>query len=179
MVEESVQGKLAVAGGGITGLSAAYYALKQGVPGDRIDVYEGSNRLGGKIESATLDGKVVNKGAEFVDTDYHQFIGLCNELGVKLTDATDQQAMTMQRPGGGSMSEARFMREYQPLADIMLQHKAELAAQPYGALARRLDAMSVDSMSTRSVRRCAGTSSSASSTSSPSAPRYRRRSSRC
>lgn len=145
MAEHRAQGqKLAIAGGGISGLSAAYYALKSGVSGSDIDIYEATGRLGGKIESASIDGKVVNKGAEFVDSEHTKLIELCNELGIKLDKSTDQGALAFQRHDGSRMSEEKFFAAYKPIADQIIRHKAIVAAEPEGPLAQKLNSMSLN-----------------------------------
>ena len=51
---------IAILGGGITGLSAAYFAAKN--PADRITLYEASSKLGGWLQSSSVDvgnGKVI------------------------------------------------------------------------------------------------------------------------
>ncbi|GAA2529973.1 protoporphyrinogen oxidase [Pilimelia columellifera] len=55
--------RVAVVGGGITGLAAAL-RVRQRLPGARITVYEGSPALGGKLRTGTLDGRQVELGAE-------------------------------------------------------------------------------------------------------------------
>jgi oxygen-dependent protoporphyrinogen oxidase len=52
---------IAILGGGITGLSAAHYLTRE-LPNARITIYDGSDRLGGWLESKSINvgnGKVV------------------------------------------------------------------------------------------------------------------------
>ncbi|KAF0818017.1 MULTISPECIES: protoporphyrinogen oxidase [unclassified Cytobacillus] len=59
--------KVIVAGGGITGLAAAYYLQKEAkVKGLALDVklIEASHRLGGKIQTIIRDGFVIEKGPD-------------------------------------------------------------------------------------------------------------------
>lgn len=59
--------KVVIVGGGITGLSAAYYMQKEarekGLPLDVLLV-EASNRLGGKIQTVRRDGFVIERGPD-------------------------------------------------------------------------------------------------------------------
>src|SRR5699024_8938621 len=59
--------KIAIVGGGITGLSAAFYLHKwsneQGIPLE-IKLYEASNHLGGKVQTVKQDGFTMERGAD-------------------------------------------------------------------------------------------------------------------
>lgn len=58
---KSQQRHIAVLGGGITGLSAAHYLTRE-LPTANVTLYEASERLGGWLQSQTVDvgnGKVV------------------------------------------------------------------------------------------------------------------------
>jgi monoamine oxidase len=139
------QSELAIVGGGITGLSAAYYAIKKGVPPSSINIYEATHRAGGKIKSSTLrDGTLVNEGAEFIDSEQEQLRALCAELNVPLKASDDQGKMLFQRRDGTVMKDEQFFPQYEPIGAVIRQHKAELARNPNSALAQRLNGMSMD-----------------------------------
>src|SRR5699024_1295505 len=59
--------KIAIIGGGVSGLSAAYY-LKKEIETEHLpyelSLFEASNRLGGKIETMHKDGFVIERGAD-------------------------------------------------------------------------------------------------------------------
>lgn len=57
--------KIAVVGGGISGLAAAWFA-KQFAPDADVTVFEGSSRLGGKLTVGEVGGIRVDLGAEAV-----------------------------------------------------------------------------------------------------------------
>jgi monoamine oxidase len=135
---------LAIVGGGISGLSAAYYALQKGVPGEHIHIYEASSRAGGKISSDTLQGRLVNKGAEFIDSDQEKMLALCGELGVKLNKSDDQGTLRFQLPNGQIMEGDAFLDAYRPISERIIAHKKELQRHPDGKLARALEHMSLD-----------------------------------
>src|SRR2546421_8883690 len=50
---------VAIIGAGITGLTAAFYLTRKGIP---VTVYEGSNRVGGVIQSLRQDGYLAEFG---------------------------------------------------------------------------------------------------------------------
>ena len=135
--------RLAIAGGGITGLTAAYYAIQQGQPGSAIDVYEGSDRLGGQIRSVWRDGKVINKGAEFIDSTHTELRAICAALNVPLLPSTDQGEQSFQRADGSIINGAEFMEAFEPVFYHIRRHREEVLKNPEGALAQKLDQMSL------------------------------------
>ncbi len=136
--------RLAVVGGGISGLMAAYYANKNGQPGAQIDIYEASGRVGGKLENEEINGEVVNKGGEFVDSTNVRMRALCKELGVGLIPCEDQKMSTFQHPDGHIVPSAEFLAAYKPLSEQIIKDKAAIAADPQGEVAKRLDGMSAE-----------------------------------
>ncbi len=142
--KEPAASRIAVVGGGISGLSAAYYALKNGQPGDRLDLYEASDRLGGKLENATIDGVAVNKGGEFIDSTNIRMVSLCKELGVELLPCADQAMQNFQHPDGTLVPGDKFLADYRPLAEQIIRDKQAIAADPEGETAKKLDAMTAE-----------------------------------
>jgi predicted NAD/FAD-binding protein len=66
MQTEVVAMRLAIIGGGVSGLSSAYYLLEQAQPGDRplhIDIYERKSTLGGNADTVVVDL------GDFIDAD--------------------------------------------------------------------------------------------------------------
>lgn len=135
---------LAIVGGGITGLTAAYYALKNGQNPNDVTVYEAGARLGGKIQTGYMkDGRAVNMGAEFIDSDHTQLIEICNALGVPLKASTDEGHEFYQGKNGKPVSGAAFHAAFTPLHEQIMRDKAEVLAQPTGLLAQRINTMSM------------------------------------
>ena len=76
--------KIAVIGGGIAGLNAAYQLKKMGLT---ANVYEARNRLGGRIFSvnnAVGRGLVSDLGGHFINTDHEDILELAEEFKLKL-----------------------------------------------------------------------------------------------
>jgi len=75
--------KIAIIGGGIAGLSAAYELEKAAAAGDvEYDLFESSGRLGGVIYSLPAEGCVVEIGPDSFVTEKTATSELCKELGI-------------------------------------------------------------------------------------------------
>ncbi len=74
---------VAVIGGGISGLSAAWELSSSSPPGTRIVVLEASSRLGGHLQAATVGGRVVDLGADAFLARRQEAVELCRELGIE------------------------------------------------------------------------------------------------
>lgn len=77
--------KVAVVGGGITGLTAAYFlqkhAQEQGLP-IHITLIEAAHRLGGKIQTLQRDGFVIERGPDSFLSFKNSIGRLAKELGI-------------------------------------------------------------------------------------------------
>jgi oxygen-dependent protoporphyrinogen oxidase len=73
--------RIAVVGGGITGLSAAYHVVRQR-PDAELLVFESRDRLGGNIVTVSEQGFVVDGGPDSFVTTKPDGILLCSELGL-------------------------------------------------------------------------------------------------
>ena len=80
---------LAVVGGGISGLAAAYEAAQRGA---RVTVLESSGRIGGKLAVSDVGGLAVDEGAESLLTRVPDGVGLVDELGLELLAPTTSSA---------------------------------------------------------------------------------------
>ncbi len=76
-------GKIAIIGGGLAGLSAAYFLQKQGLS---ATVFESSNRLGGRVKTQNFEGFPIELGAEFIDPSHTELLNLIEELKLELID---------------------------------------------------------------------------------------------
>jgi oxygen-dependent protoporphyrinogen oxidase len=71
--------KIAVVGGGVAGLTAAY---ELGRAGADVLLLEGSDRLGGKLRLAEVDGVTLDVGAEALLARRPEATDLCEEIGL-------------------------------------------------------------------------------------------------
>lgn len=74
--------RIAVVGGGVSGLTAAY-RLRRALGADaRIDVFEASDRVGGVLHTTTVGGQAVDVGAEAFIVRRPEALDLVTELGL-------------------------------------------------------------------------------------------------
>jgi protoporphyrinogen/coproporphyrinogen III oxidase len=90
--------QVAIIGGGIAGLSAAYYLERARQNGAAVDwtLFEKSNRLGGVIQTEHRDGFVLEGGPDSFLTAKPEASQLCRDLGIgkELIGSNDAQRKT-------------------------------------------------------------------------------------
>src|SRR5262249_38267067 len=90
--------RVAIIGGGIAGLTAAYYLEKARKNGARLDwvLFEKSDRLGGVIETEHRDGFVLEAGPDSFLTIKPDAARLCTEVGLasQLISSNDKDRKT-------------------------------------------------------------------------------------
>ncbi len=113
---------IAIIGGGISGLNAAYQLKKNGI--DAI-IYEASSRTGGRVltvPDGVIEGAHIDLGAEFVDSVHDDIISLSKELNVELLDMRlDKLIPKMYYFDGKLMLEKDVVEALQPFADRLMQ----------------------------------------------------------
>ncbi|MDQ3233001.1 MAG: FAD-dependent oxidoreductase, partial [Pseudobdellovibrionaceae bacterium] len=84
-----------IVGAGTGGLTAAYHLAKEGIASA---IYEGSNRVGGRMFTAQKfndEGMFCELGGEFVDTQHEDVINLCRELGLVVEDLITNEKLLL------------------------------------------------------------------------------------
>lgn len=76
-----LQNTIAIIGGGVTGLAAAFRA-QTNFPHARILLFESSKRLGGVLHTETDGGYVIEHSADMFTTDPPSALELCRQLGM-------------------------------------------------------------------------------------------------
>ena len=71
---------IAIIGGGVTGLSAAYHA-QVSFPGANIVLLESADRLGGVLQTDHVDGYTIERSADMFVTDPPDAFDVCQRLG--------------------------------------------------------------------------------------------------
>ena len=108
--------RIAIVGGGMAGLSAAWTLRRAGL---RATVYEAANRTGGRILSATGvvgPGFVTELGAEFIDTPHVTMLRYAAELDLDLIDvSTDDEQVEVLAFGGERRSLEEVVEALRPV----------------------------------------------------------------
>jgi protoporphyrinogen/coproporphyrinogen III oxidase len=75
--------RIAVIGGGISGLAAAHRLFELGVEKSQVTLIEASGRLGGTLESKHRDGFLVERGPDSFISEKPEAIALARRLGLE------------------------------------------------------------------------------------------------
>ena len=109
-------------GAGIAGLNATYLLANAGL---NVTIYEGSNRIGGRIQSkanAVAPGVITELGAEFIDGDHEDMLALVQMFGFSLIDTESPSEAGVQVAyfvRGRFWSEPEVIEALQPLVAIV------------------------------------------------------------
>jgi monoamine oxidase len=140
--------KIAVIGGGLAGLNAAYQLKQQGYI---ATVYEASDRLGGRAQSVTGavgSGLISDTGGHFINTDHVDMIALANDFGIPLFNRAEYIAQFPFPPtgfyfDGRNRSEAEVAEALRPLAN-QIAADAALLDQDFDRYGPLFDQLSVE-----------------------------------
>lgn len=85
-----------IVGAGIAGLTAAHFLKRQDVP---VIVLEAGDRVGGRMTSDAIDGHVVDRGAQFLSTEYRLILDMLRYLGLAQQLCETSQCSAIVRAG--------------------------------------------------------------------------------
>lgn len=110
--------RIAIVGGGMAGLNTAYKLQKAGLSST---IYEGADRTGGRIFTATNllgEGLTTELGGEFIDTGHLEMLALMEEFKLERLDAKDVGALKEETYfiNGRHYTLAQAARAFVPLA---------------------------------------------------------------
>lgn len=74
--------RVAIIGGGITGLAAAFRALELN-PAAQVTLFESSGRLGGVLQTQRRDGYLIERSADMFTTREPWALDLCRRVGIE------------------------------------------------------------------------------------------------
>ncbi|QIL75230.1 flavin monoamine oxidase family protein [Hymenobacter sp. HDW8] len=128
---KDTQPRIVVVGAGIAGLNCAYQLRKNGL---RADIYEASNRAGGRIFTARdlmAPGLTTELGGEFIDSGHRDMLQLAREFALPLYDVQGPSETMLQKDAyffnGQHYSVAQVIEAFQPYAR---QIAADIRALP-------------------------------------------------
>ncbi|MGF1518389.1 MAG: flavin monoamine oxidase family protein [Nodosilinea sp.] len=139
--------RIAIIGGGIAGLNAAYTLQKLGLS---VTVYEAKPYVGGRIQSRpglVVPGLVNDLGAAFINSEHADMLALVADLGLELFD---RRTLTEMLPfpevafyfGGRTITEAELVEALLPLAE-QIGRDGALLVEDFDRYAPQFDALSV------------------------------------
>jgi len=116
------QPDVAVVGGGLAGLTAAYFLRQAGCP---VTVYEASARLGGRVQTdpgALEPGVISELGGEFIDATHLDMLALAMHYDLPLIDTHGSSEASLTDAyfiGGRHYSDADVAREFADIAPLL------------------------------------------------------------
>ncbi|MDZ4406257.1 NAD(P)/FAD-dependent oxidoreductase [Prosthecobacter sp.] len=143
---KKIEGPVAVVGGGIGGLTAAYRLMQAGV---EVHLYEAQERFGGRMwtkRDFNKDGMFVELGGELVDSNHTDLIDLAKELGVDLQNLKEgDEGVDFYHFGGKFYTDKDVIAAFEPLAKKIAADAEGLYddKEEYTAKARQLDNVSL------------------------------------
>jgi len=114
---------IAIIGGGMAGLSCAFFLQLGGV---RADVFEASMRVGGRMwtQREGFGEQVIELGGELVDSDHVVMRAFATEFGLQLDDlvaATDGLKQDIFHFNGAELDEGAIITAFEPVAQKMTE----------------------------------------------------------
>jgi monoamine oxidase len=135
---KKIEGPVAVVGGGIGGLTAAYRLMQAGV---EVHLYEAQERFGGRMwtkRDFNKDGMFVELGGELVDSNHTDLIELAKELGVDLQNLKEgDEGVDFYHFGGKFYTDKDVIAAFEPLAKKIARTRTEFTTTRRSSPRRR------------------------------------------
>lgn len=143
----SARPRVAVVGGGIAGLNAAYQLKKAGV---EATLYEARRRLGGRIltvRDAAGEGVITELGGSFINSDHDDMLALVEDLDLPLFNRIEDTRRfpfpaTAYILEGRRREEEEIAHDLRPIADQIMDD-ADRLDEDWDEVAPELDQLSV------------------------------------
>lgn len=140
MSEAPSKKRVAIIGGGISGLVAGKRLADQGY---QVEIFEGDKRMGGKIHTIQKGNTTADLAAEFIDSDQKELIRLAEELRVPVENAMPDASSAFKLADGRVLAEPEFNEAYKAVSAQIKADKDFVMAHPNSDRARELDGMSM------------------------------------
>jgi monoamine oxidase len=118
--------RIAIVGAGVAGLNAAYKLQQVGL---RARIFEGSDRVGGRMFTASGllgDGLTTELGGEFIDSTHEELLSLMMEFGLERLDTQAPEAAALKPEtyfiDRRHYTQAQAARAFVPFAKQILEH---------------------------------------------------------
>ena len=125
LVGRSGDPRIVIVGGGMAGLNTAYKLQKAGL---RASIYEGADRTGGRIFTASnllADGLTTELGGEFIDSGHEEMLALMDEFKLERIDVQSPEVASLKAEtyfvNGRHYTQAQAARAFVPLAKQILE----------------------------------------------------------
>ena len=112
--------RIVIVGGGMGGLNTAYKLQKAGL---RAKIFEGADRTGGRMFTATNlmgDGLTTELGGEFIDSNHEEMLALMQEFGLEKLDTRSPEGASLKPESyffnGRHYTQEQAARAFVPLA---------------------------------------------------------------
>ncbi|NER80407.1 MAG: NAD(P)-binding protein [Leptolyngbya sp. SIO1D8] len=148
VAQSSTSPNVAIIGGGLAGLNAAYQLQKEGI---QAKIYEARGRLGGRMYTQTdvlQTGQYLDFGGTFINSDHEDLLSLVEELDLTLIGLTQTTIEASPFPttgfylGKASRTEAEIAESLRPLAQ-QIAVDADRLDEDFEQYAPLLDQLSV------------------------------------
>ncbi len=159
---DALRTRVAVIGGGVAGLTAAY-TIRRSLPDVDVHLYESSARLGGIIRTETIDDFLVEFGPDMVATDPNAAMQLVQQLGIEdemiPPQTTVRGAAVLQNgrlyrlPEGFVLMRPTRMLPMLTTPLLSMSAKARMACEPFIAKRGEIADESIESFVTRRLAR--------------------------
>ena len=138
---------IAIVGGGLAGLNAAYQLKKMGLSST---LYEAKSQVGGRTQSVTGavgPRLVLDIGGHFINTDHEDMLALADELGLSLYNRNEDTAQSA-IPAASYYFDGKLRSEAEVAASMgaiaeQIAADAALLDEDYDQFAPRFDRLSV------------------------------------
>lgn len=131
--------RVAVVGGGLAGLTALRALRRAGVD---AHLYEGRNRLGGRVYTLRDGPSPADHGGQFINGDHEDILALARHYRVPLIDRAKLPGRTVLIDRQRVIHEAELAKDLQAIA-ARIAADSELLDKDYARHAPALDALSV------------------------------------
>lgn len=134
------QPKITIVGAGIAGLNAAWYLQRSGL---RSTVYEGSNRIGGRMWTArgVMGSQLTTEiGGEFIDSGHKEMRRLAQRFGLNLLDVEAPSEQGLEKAfyfNGQHKTEQQVINAFKPVAQVIAQDQDDVIFDDYTSYNQR------------------------------------------